>query len=412
MIAGRRRGAGIYRGNANTGPPHNEGVNETESGGGTGRPSIGRRRLLRSGLALGAGATLVGGIGDYLDDEFGTITYAFARPDGAPERGSLEPRTKDVSPLWHASVELALSARDRIVGTALDPIVDVAVVPGEYGEATASLDVTATEAVGESIEEVVAPVAAGSGADLAVDVSVIDEATPRVELADSGGPPAGYQLRELSPEGVPGGVLCVTEVGSGTLSPAVIDAESGKRFFATSNHVYGAGGTREHSHGGAELGVLHRDREYPVGTVGKGYPGADLVRVEPEGWYRPASRIERADPSQVIGQYTRVGLADLAARGEPLTKVGALSGRSSGPIHGVGAVTCYAGEICKRGQLKWGGAEDLADGDSGSVSFHKDPASDALLVAGINNARTWWPGGDFTWGTAAHHLRSAYGLHF
>ncbi|MFC4990182.1 MULTISPECIES: hypothetical protein [Saliphagus] len=388
-------------------------MNETESRGGTDRRAIGRRRLLGSGLALAAGATFVEGIDDYVDDEFGTITYAFARPDGAPERGALEPRTREVSPRWHASVELALSARDRIVEAALDPIIDAAVVPGEYGEATASLDVTATEAVGEALEELVAPVAAGSGADLAVDVSVIDELSPRVELADGGGTPAGYQLRELSPEGIPGGVLCVTEVGSGTLSPAVIDADSGERFFATSNHVYGSGGAREHSHHGAEFGVLHGDQVYRIGSVGEGYPGADLVRVEPEGWYRPASRIERADPAQVIGQYTRVGLADLAARGEPLTKVGALSGRSSGPIHGVGAVTCYAGEVCKRGQLKWGGAEDLADGDSGSVSFHEDPENpDALLVAGINNARTWWPGGDFTWGTAAHHLRSEYGLHF
>lgn len=389
-------------------------MTDTESDSSTDRPLIERRQLLRSGLALAAGATLVGGIEDRVDDDFGTITYALARPDGEPEQGSLELRTKEVSPLWHASVQLAFAARDRIVGAALDPIVETAVIPGEYGEATASLEVTATETVDEAIEDLVVPLAAGTGADLALEVSVIEEFQPRVEPADGEGTPAGYQLRELSPEGVPGGVLCVTESGSGTLSPALIDAESGDRFFATSNHVYGSAGTREHSHSGEELGVLHSDQEYRIGTVGEGYPGADLVRVEPDGWYRPASRIERADPSRVVGQYTRIGLADLAARDESLTKVGALSGRSTGPIHGVGAVTCYAGEICKRGQLKWGGAEDLADGDSGSVSFHPDPENpdESLLVAGINNARTWWPGGDFTWGTAAHHLQSAYGLHF
>lgn len=378
--------------------------------------SIGRRRLLRSGFALAAGATLARGASEYASrDDLGTITYALARPTDDPERDSLEPRTKEVSPLWHESVRLAFAARDAILDAAIDPIVEVAVVPGERGEPTASLEVTATGAVGDAVETVAAPVASrtAAGIDLAVDLSVVEEAPPRVELAD-GGTPAGYQLRKLSPESVPGGVLCVTEAGTGTLSPALIDARTGGRSFATSNHVYGSSGTRERGHTGAKLGVLHRDEEYRIGSVGEGYPGADLVRVNPAGVYRPASRIERASPAQVVGQYTRIGLADLAADGEELRKIGALSGHTSGPIHGVDAVTCYAGEICKRGQLKWGGAEDLADGDSGSVSFHEDPENpgEFVLVAGINNARTWWPGADFTWGTAAHHLRDAYGLHF
>lgn len=42
-------------------------------------------------------------------------------------------------------------------------------------------------------------------------------------------------------------------------------------------------------------------------------------------------------------------------RGERLQKVGAFSNHPTGEIAGVGGVTCYTGEVCKSGQLKWGG---------------------------------------------------------
>ena len=153
---------------------------------------------------------------------------------------------------------------------------------------------------------------------------------------------------------------------------------------------------------------------FPLGDVADGYPTADLVRVAPNDEFDPVSTIRRASPRRVVGQYTKLGLADLMARGEELTKVGSFSDRSSGGIEGINGVTCYTGRSCKSGQLKWGTQGDVVDGDSGSVNYHVDPENpdDGVLVGGLNNARTWWPGVDFSWGTAAHHLLEEYGLHF
>jgi hypothetical protein len=221
-------------------------------------------------------------------------------------------------------------------------------------------------------------------------------------------------VSDLDPSEVPGGVVCKANDNFGTLTPALFDAESGSRFFATSNHVFGAAGTKETEHRGAPLALLHEDEPHQIGTVKRGYPEADLVQATPSDDYRPSSEIERASPLRVIGQFTKMGLADLSARGKSLKKVGALSDETAGQIKGIDGVTCYTGEICKPGQLKWGGEKDLVDGDSGSVNFRADPENpdEYLLVGGINNARTWWPGANFAWGTAAHHLYDAYGAHF
>ena len=158
----------------------------------------------------------------------------------------------------------------------------------------------------------------------------------------------------------------------------------------------------------------HADGRTRIGRVNRGFPGGDFVRVRPENGYASASRIDGASPSRVGGQFTKVGLADLYARGEPLEKVGGRTGHTSGEIKGINGMTYYYGSMYRRGQLKWGEESTITDGDSGSVSYHSDPErpDEQVLVAGFNNARSWWPTGDFTWGTAAYHVYAAHGFHF
>lgn len=374
----------------------------SDDGGG---PRVGRRRLLRTGLNVGVSGALVWGFGaDYVSSEsLDTITYAMARPE--PGATALEPRTREVPVAWHQSLRLAFQVQGNIREAGLSSLVGSFIVPGSHDDPEASIAVDATdERVAETIESL--------ADDVAVNVSLVDEIPPKsddeFELSDA------YQVSDLNAERVPGGVVCEGSDGFGTLTPALFDAERESRFFATSNHVYGAAGAKETEHRGEPLTVVHDGDPYHVGDVERGYPTADVVRIDPVGEYRPSTTIERASPSRVVGQYTQVGLADLMARGESLTKFGALSDRSTGVIKGIHGVTCYTGEVCKLGQLKWGDEGTLVDGDSGSVNFHADPENpdEYVLVGGINNARTWWPGADFTWGTAAYHLLDEYGLHF
>lgn len=372
----------------------------------TGR--LGRRRLLRAGVNTGVAAALVWGLGaanDATSSDLGTITYAMARPAPDADGDATEPRTKEVPVAWHESLRLAFEAQEAVHELGLAPLVSSFVVPGSYDQPEASIAVDATEeTVGGRLEEV--------AADVPIDINIVENLPPEPDRdADR---ERAYQLPELDRDRVPGGVVCESERGGGTLTPALFDAESGARFFATSNHVYGDGGTKVDEHRGEPLWVRHDDEPYRVGEVDRGYPAADVVRIDPIGGYRPASAIERASPSAVVGQYTQLGLADLLARNETLEKFGAISGRTAGEIKGVNAMTCYTGEICKPGQLVWGDEETLTDGDSGSVNFHPDPENpeEHVLVGGINNARTWWPGSNFTWGTAAHQLLEEHGLHF
>lgn len=366
-----------------------------------------RRTVLRAGLNTGIAAGVVWGLGaaNYASSaDLGTITYALARPE--PDAvDSLERRTKNVPVAWHESLRLAFDAQAAIQETGLEPLVSSFVVPGSYDQPEASVSVQTTEeGVVEALKDAVP--------DVPIDVTIVDELPPRPEPDPDQG--SAYQVAELEPERVPGGVRCDTDFGSGTLTPALFDAETGNRYFATSNHVYGDEGTKEDEHRSDPLWIVYGDVKYRIGQVVRGYPLADVVQVEPVGGYQPAPEIERASPARVVGQYTRLGLADLMAREESLEKLGAISDRTVGEIKGVNALTCYSGAVCKPGQLVWGDEADLTDGDSGSVNFHPDPEhpEEAVLVGGINNARTWWPGSNFTWGTAAYYLLEEYGLHF
>ncbi|WP_313691703.1 hypothetical protein [Halorarum halobium] len=366
---------------------------------------VGRRQLLQTGVSVGASAGLVWGFGtDYVSaGRTETITYAMARPE--PGSNTLEPRTREVPVEWYRSLRLAFEVQAEILEAGLSPLIGSFVVPGTLAEPAASIRVDATD---ERVSATLEDVAEG----VAVDVNLVDAIPPKpgpeTALADA------YRVSDLARGRVPGGVVCTAGGSFGTLAPALFDAESGSRFFATSNHVFGASGTKETEHRGEPLSVRYRDDGRHVGDVRRGYPLADVVRVAPVEGFRPASAIERATPSRVIGQYTKLGLADLVARGEPLTKVGALSGRTTGRIRGIDGVTCYSGKACKLGQVKWGDARSILDGDSGSVTFHEDPErpGECVLVGSINNARSWWSGADFVWGTAAHHLLDAFGCHF
>ncbi|WP_135820401.1 hypothetical protein [Halostella litorea] len=367
-------------------------------------PAMRRRRLLRTGVNLGASAALVAGFGaDYVSSrDLDTITYAMVRPDpGSPE---LEPRTKEVPAAWHESLRIAFEAKERLIQAGAESLVGAFVVPGSHDGPAASLSVDATE---ENVSDALAD--PSDGVDLSVNLL---EGVPPQPDADSDRADA-YQLPSLSSGRVPGGVVCETDAGHGTLTPALY-GESGSPFFGTSNHVFGEGGTMTTEHRGEPLAVLVDGDPHVVGTVARGYPTADLVRVAPTDGFEPRSAIQRASPRRVVGQYTRLGLADLMARGEKLTKVGSYSDRTTGSIEGIDGVTCYTGRSCKTGQLKWGGQGDVVDGDSGSVNYHVDPENPdgGVLVGGLNNARTWWPGADFSWGTAAHHLLDEHGLHF
>lgn len=372
---------------------------------GGGEPLLGRRRMLRAGVAVGAGAALVWGLGADREGSAGRtdIVYAMARSEPGSS-GPLRARTRVVPADWHENTRRAFAVQEELRGTELPSLLAAFAVPGSYDDPAASIAVQAAdEGIRETLESV-------SG-DLAIDLDVLEEVPP-----SPGRQPTvseAYQAPDLDRRRVPGGFVCDAKDTFGTLAPALFD-EEGERYFATSNHLYGAGGGKETEHGGEPLSLRNGEGTRPVGRVVRGYPLADLVRVDPVDGYRPVPGLARASSRAVVGQYTRAGLADLMARNEPLEKVGAFSDHTSGQIKGVDGITCYVGEICKQGQLRWGDERTITDGDSGSVNFHADPEhpEEHVLVGGINNARTWWPGADFTWGTAAHHLLDEYGLHF
>lgn len=186
------------------------------------------------------------------------------------------------------------------------------------------------------------------------------------------------------------------------------DPTDGSLYFGTANHLFG--GTANQG----EPFYLLDDGRTEIGTVTNSYPRVDLVSARPKPDYQPLQRIHGGDPGRVLGQFTKVGLADLKAAGEPLEKIGVRTGHTQGKIQAVDGLTCAYGAICKQGQLKWGRESGFGDGDSGSVNYHADPDDpDAgVLVGGFNNARTWWPGEDYIWGTAGYYITRKYGYTF
>ncbi len=186
-----------------------------------------------------------------------------------------------------------------------------------------------------------------------------------------------------------------------------------RAFFATAEHAFDIDGAPIGER--VTLPVQGGDL-FTLGAVEQAFPVEDVVAVSPADGdgLQPSSWIDAPESVRVNGQLTKFGLADLVARDEELEKVGALTGHTTGRVQGIDAVTCFTDDFCRRGQIRWGGEMDLTDGDSGSVSYYPDPEGDddTVLVAGFNNARTWWPGQSYVWGVSAYHLTETQGYHF
>lgn len=362
---------------------------------------MGRRRfvktLVAAGFSLATASHLSAGDFAGVSEDEVPIVYAIARDDPA-EPASLSPRVRLVPAGWYNDLQAVLSTHATLELDGIDGVFNAYVVPGNYGGRDASI------AVDVDSEEVATQVADLTG-EIPVESSIIDA----VVGEDSEGHPPRNRYDLDAGTAIPGGVAIGNATGVATLTPALYDTTAERRFFATAAHLYADGESDE-------LAVLSEGEgdRHTLGQVHHRHRTKDLAVIRPTGGFSPAHAIYGANPTHVAGQFSRIGLADLKARGEEIHKVGAMSGHTSGTIQAIDGVTCVYGDPCKRGQLKWGEESDFADGDSGSVSYAPDPENpdEQVLVCGLNNARTWWPGENYVWGTGAYVFHEEYGYTF
>ncbi|WP_266080148.1 hypothetical protein [Haladaptatus caseinilyticus] len=351
--------------------------------------TMGRRRFIST--LLGAGFGSMAGLLTPEDVEVlgrSDIPLVYAQGKNS------EPRTTMVPADWFDDLRSAIDAHRRLDVHSTPGVVGSAVVPGEFGgrNATLAVDVTGSEASGVVPERV---------GDVAVEVNRVESVSSNMARTE--------QVASFEGKRIPGGVKCANRVAAGTLAPAMYAGDT--PFFVTSNHVYGGD---EGRFTGEPFFAVGADGPRKIGEVRRGYQLDDFVRIDPVDGFRPVSEILGTSQLPVVGQLTREGLAELKARGAKLEKFAPNSGHTFGSIQAIDGMTCAYGKVCKRGQLKWGSQSDFTDGDSGSVSYHPDlenPDS-GLLVGGFNNARTWWPGEDYIWGTAAYRITNEYGFTF
>ncbi|WP_076610711.1 hypothetical protein [Natronorubrum thiooxidans] len=360
------------------------------------------RTLVTGGYALGVAQFL--GVDDFLaaDDGEVPIVTALVRPD-PEDPWSLEERTRTVPATWYASVTKAFELNELLARTAFTGYLGSAVVPGSYERGTASVSVGVSSSF-DSIRETFDRLVDGVSLDVET-ITDIDEIEDGYD---------GFEPRfvdSVSSAEIPSGVACETPGSIATLGPVMYDPNTRQEFFVTAEHAFGAGADPTTDR--LSLPVAGAET-VELGSVEYAHPVEDIVAVAPGNRYRPSNTIDTPTPARIRGQFTRLGLADLIARDETLEKVGAVTGHTTGTIQGIDAVTCFTDEFCRRGQIRWGGEMDLTDGDSGSVSYHADPESDDrdVLVAGFNNARTWWPGQSYVWGVGAYRLTDVYGYYF
>ncbi|THE66438.1 hypothetical protein D8Y22_02440 [Salinadaptatus halalkaliphilus] len=369
-------------------------------------PGMDRREFLRTvvsgGYVLGVASYL--GVEDFLSADEGEVPIVTALVRSDPDDPfSLEERTRDVPAEWYAAVTKALEINEYLATVGMTGYLGSAVVPGSYSSQTASVSV-GISSEGRSTREMIEEIADG--------ISINAETIVEVEEMEDGPPSTQPRVATNVDSGVaPSGVVCETPSSMATLAPALYDPNTEQSYFVTAEHAF-----EGVSDPVGEPLVLPIDSAEPaqLGAVEYAYPVEDVAVVTPNGDLEPSSTIDTPSSARVRGQYTRLGLADLVARDEYLEKVGALTGHTTGRIQGIDAVTCFTDTFCRRGQIRWGGEMDLTDGDSGSVSFHEDPqgAADDVLVAGFNNARTWWPGQSYVWGIGAYKLTETHGYHF
>ena len=359
---------------------------------------ITRRRFVKtlgiSGVGLASASSLSRREFSVETDGDVRIIYAYARTD-PDDPTSLHPRYRTVSADWYNDLQATLSSYETIDLSDIEGVFNAAVVPGDESEQTSI-------SVGAASEEIVAQISELLDGTT-IEGSVIEEAT------GSDGPDLEpvRQFNIDSGFAVPGGVACGEVEGIATLTPGLYDSASGRTFFATADHLYA--GTES-----TELTLINDGKRVEIGEVARRYRNEDFSLVSPTNEFTPAHAVDDDAPRRVAGQFTRLGLADLKARGVEIHKIGAMSGHTTGEIQAIDGVTCVYGDPCKRGQLKWGKQEEFTDGDSGSVSYAPDPENpeEQVLVCGLNNARTWWPGEDYIWGTGAYILREEFGYTF
>ncbi|MFC6904592.1 twin-arginine translocation signal domain-containing protein [Halalkalicoccus tibetensis] len=370
----------------------------SSSGGEYDRPRVSRRRFVK---ALGAG-----GIGAASASHLATegfegskgeavrIVYAHARED-PEDPTSLTPRTRTVSADWYDDLQAALASYEAFDWSSIEGVRNASVVPGEDGGRSSisvgALHEGAVERIGDLLD------------GTPVEGSILESSTgDEFETLE----PA----RRFDPDGgvaVPGGVACGEAEGLATLAPAIYDPGSGERYFATAEHLYEDADIDE-------LTLVTSEGRIEIGSVVRRYHSEDLALIAPTREFTPDHALDGDTTRRVAGQFTRLGLADLKARGVDIHKVGAMSGHTTGRIQAIDGISCVYGDPCKRGQLKWGSETEFTDGDSGSVSYAPDPEhpDEQVLVCGLNNARTWWPGEDYIWGTGAYALQEEYGYTF
>ncbi|ADJ15283.1 hypothetical protein C497_13176 [Halalkalicoccus jeotgali B3] len=358
---------------------------------------MGRRRFVKTLVAAGFSVASASRLSASHFEAVGTdevpIVYAYARDDpGDP--ASIAPQITTVGAEWYNDLQAALSSYETFDPTAIEGVIDASIVPGD-GEERTRVSVNVTD---EGIVSTVSDLLEGTPVEGSVVEPTADGSRDDLEPTRRFDPDGGFA--------VPGGVACGDTGGLATLAPAVYDPETGSRYFATADHLYA--GVDD-----PELTLVTDEGRVPIGEATRHYRREDLALVEPTGDFTPAHALDGEEPRPVAGQFTRMGLAALKARGAEIHKISAMTGHSTGEIQAIDGVTCVYGDPCKRGQLKWGSASDFTDGDSGSVSFAPDPANpEQVLVCGLNNARTWWPGEDYVWGTAAYVFQEEYGYTF
>ncbi len=367
---------------------------------------VDRREFLRT---MAAGGYTVGvaswlGLGDVIrvGEDPVTIVTALVRSD-PDDPFSLEERTRTVPAGWYAAVSQAFELNELLARSAIAGYLGSAVVPTSYDDAGARITVEVSVDT-DSIREVINRVFDGFSVNIDAIRNLDDIEEERIVREPQ-------VLEATSAGSIPGGVACETEASVATLGPALYDNDTEDAYFSTAEHAFSPTEITED----APVSVPFDSGEIaPLGTVASAYSVPDVAIIDPNETFTPSSTIQSTSEYTVIGQLTKFGLADLVARGESIRKVGAMTGETTGDIQGIDAVSCLTSPSCRRGQLRWGDESDMTDGDSGSVSFYPDPEGDGtqVLVASFNNARTWWPGQSYVWGTAAHHFTDRYGYHF